>query len=265
MAVELTRRWNGSLVLARATDPFVVSTPEMPSLTLRFQEQAQVAAGVYLEETAKQVTTVPVETRSLMGPPRDVIPELAATTGCQLIVMASHGRKGLARWFLGSVAESVLRQSHCPVLLLRPDSIPQPPYEFHKIMVPVDGSDSSLRVLQEVKPYLAEGGKVVVLRASGLALQDHAQLIDPAALENFLSGLEDQLSQLEIPGLELEYRVVDGEAADAILTLSEEMGCDLIAMSTHGRTGLNRFLLGSVTEKVARHAKQPLLAFPVAR
>ena len=262
--VGLARRFQAELLLVKITDPFVAMTPEMPSLALRWQEQAEHESGRYLERLAAEIGDLKVETRSMLGVPRDALPELATTTGCHLIAMASHGRTGVARWLLGSVAERVLRQATCPVLLMRP-GIELPQDGFHRVLVPVDGSESSTRVLNEVRPFLADAPKVVVMRASGLTMQDHAQVLDPVARESYLLGLEASLADLRVEGLELETRVIDSEAPDAILTLSEELACDLVAMSTHGRTGLDRFLLGSVTEKVTRYAKMAVLVFPVSR
>ena len=262
--VGLARRLQAELLLVKITDPFVAMTPEMPSLALRWQEQAEAESARYLERLAASLCDLKVETRSMLGVPRDVLPELATTSGCQLIAMASHGRTGVARWLLGSVAERVLRRATCPVLLMRP-GVELPQQGFRRVLVPVDGSATSERVLQEILPYLAEEPQVVVMRASGLTLQEHAQVLDPGARESYLLGLEASLADLKVEGLQLDIRVVDSEAPEAILTLSEEMNCDLIAMSTHGRTGLDRFLLGSVTEKVARYSKMAVLAFPVSR
>lgn len=262
--VALARRLKADLLLVKITDPFVAVTPEMPSLALRWQEQAEHESARYLARLAAGIADLKVETRSMLGVPRDALSELATTAGCQLIAMASHGRTGVARWLLGSVAERVLRQATCPVLLMRP-GVQLPENGFERVLVPVDGSESSTRVLQEVRPYLADSSQVVVMRASALTPQDYAQVLDPAAHESYLLGLQASLADLQVEGLPLETRVVDGEATEAILTLSEELGCDLIAMSTHGRTGLDRFLLGSVTEKVARYAHRAVLAFPVSR
>ena len=264
LAESICRSKQASLLLARITDPLAAVAPgTMPSLSLRLDEHLQEAAGAYLESIRARLEDIPVRLHNLLGSPREALPQLAAQEKVDLIVMSSHGRSGFARWLLGSVAESVLRQSPCPLLLVRPEAAPTTA-EFKNILVPVDGSEISQAVLQQMPALLAAspGARITVLRASGLSFQDHAQVVDPAALEQFMQHLETEIASLQVEGYEMQYRVVDGEASDAILTLAEELGSDLIAMSTHGRSGLKRFFLGSVTEKVARRAACPVLAFP---
>ncbi|MEW6278156.1 MAG: universal stress protein [Candidatus Eremiobacterota bacterium] len=259
VARALAERWKAEVLLARVVDPFVAAAPGvLPSLAVRMNSVEQEAAARYLDGIRFPGSV----TRHATGSPREALVRLAAEEGADLVVMASHGRSGLKRWLLGSVAEAVLRESPCPVLLVRPSRRSED--GFRHILVPVDGSEPSLAVLQRLAPYLAAGGRVTLLRASDLVIHDSAQLLAPAVREAYLRSLELDLQQQKLEGVEVDPRVLDGEAADAILTLAEEVGCDLIAMSSHGRTGLKRLVLGSVAEKVARHAPCPVLVFPPA-
>lgn len=264
LAESLCRSQGAELLLARITDPLAAVAPgTMPSLSLRLDEHLQEAAGAYLESLRSRLEGVSVRVHNLLGSPRETLPQVALQEKVDLIVMASHGRSGMARWLLGSVAESVLRQSPCPVLLIRPEAAPKEA-QFKHVLVPIDGSALSQDVLQRLPRLIprAPGAKITLLRASGLSFQDHAGVIDAFSLEQFMQHLEEEIRQLSVEGFDMDYRVVDGEAADAILTLASELGCDLVAMSTHGRSGIKRFLLGSVTEKVARRVHCPVLAFP---
>lgn len=262
-AGALAQRWGAELLLVSVTEPFVpIGLGPQPNIGLEMQDEVLTSTREYLQSIASaQPENLPVTTRIVLGSAREELASTAEKESCDLIVMASHGRSGPARWLLGSVAESVLRQATCPVLLLK---APAPEVgEFSHILVPTDGSEASQRVLTYIAPYLAPNGRVTLLRSTGLSLQDRSQVIDTVALEKFLLNLEAQLKELTLEGLELEYQVLDGEASDCILEFAHKAGCDLIAMSTHGRSGFRRFWLGSVTEKVARQAECPVLAVPV--
>ena len=106
--------------------------------------------------------------------------------------------------------------------------------------------------------FLAPGAQITLVRASELAPVDFLGLINPEARSAYLKHLE---KELELPD-HLDYRVVDGEASESLLDFAEKNHTDLIAMATHGYGGLKHFLIGSVTEKVARHAPCCVLAFP---
>lgn len=259
VAKQIGARHQAHFVFVHATKP--LSSPLFVEMALQFQDQALLAIAQYLNDQAAQFDANAVEIENRLGSPRDVIPEVADEHGCDLIVMSSHRRKGLDRWLLGSVAEAVLRRSPCPVFLVRPEWVPVE-IGFHNVLVPVDGSESSLQVLERIAPFLKEGAKVTVFQASGIDFREPPAWVGAEAVERYFCELEEELKAIQVPGLNLSHKVVDGEAAQAILAVSEELGCDLIAMSTHGRSGLARVLLGSITAKVARHSKLPLLVFP---
>lgn len=260
----LARRLQAELHLVRVTPPLLSTAPELfPNLGHEFTQQAQDGAREYLRSIEQRFAGVPLQLHTPLGSPKEVISHLAVDQACRLVVMASHGRTGMARWLLGSTAEFVLRHVESAVLLLRPQALPSPNGDFHHVLVPVDGSANSREVLAKVGPYLAEGARVSVLRATGLTARDYTLLNNPQEVTTYVEHLKQQLSHIESHGLNLDPQVIDGEAADSIVHFAEQNGCDLIAMSTHGRTGFRRFILGSTTEKVARQAACPVLAFPV--
>ena len=209
------------------------------NLILPQRQQAELErARTYLEPLGTQTLVV-------AGHARDEILRVAREQHVDLIAMTSHGRSGARRWLLGSVAEGVLRQAPCPVLLVRP---PAPgPLRFGHVLVPVDGSQESLVALARVRPFLVPEAQITLLRATELEPEDSLQ----AALEPVEPG-----------SARLHRVVAAGPAAATILEQAEARGCDLIAMTTHGRTGFRRFVLGSVTERVTRAATCPVLVFP---
>jgi len=260
----LARRLSAELHLVRVTPPILSTAPELfPNLGHEFTQQAQAGAREYLESLAERFAGLECKTHTPLGSPKEMISQVALDEACRLVVMASHGRTGVARWLLGSTAEFVLRHVESAVLLLRPSAQPSPNGDFHHVLVPIDGSPSSREVLAKVGPFLGSGAKVSVMRATGLTARDYTLLNNPQEVKSYVTHLEEQLRHIDGYGLNLDYHVIDGEAADSIVHFAEQNGCDLIAMSTHGRTGFRRFILGSTTEKVARQAACPVLAFPI--
>lgn len=181
-----------------------------------------------------------------------------ATAG--MIVMTTHGYTGMTRWMLGSVAGKVVRHAHCPVLALRSALPPR------RLLLPLDGSEVAERAL---RPALlvanAFGAELVLLRViedvltsaqprDALSLVRRDEMLSAGVMQNeqsraerYLSGL---LQRLANEGLHVRTLIGEGAPAEVILHTAAENDCDLIAMSTHGRSGITRWLLGSVTERV---------------
>jgi len=193
------------------------------------------------------------------------IVEVAASERADLIVMSSHGYSGVTRWVLGSIAERVLHSAPCPALVMRS---PEP---LGHLLLPLDGSDLSERVLEPALGLAAGlGARVTLLRAVPSVADAEKDRLE--ALERGLGErLKDEIHQhaeqylrrmLEAypaRGVKAETAVVFEPAAEAILRYAETHAVDLIAMSTHGHTGLRRWIYGSVTEKVLRSAPQSML------
>ena len=247
-ALPVAKTLATELVLLRVLDLVVINVPE---LAIRLKESETQLAKLYLERLQLRLEGVPMKSRIEVGTPREMIPKVADEEGCEMIVMASHGRTGMKRWLLGSVAEAVLRHANCPVLLVRGDNA-----EFRNVLVPVDGSEASRKVVSRLGGYVQKDAKITLVQATGARL--HEKDLDKPVLHTYLSELEQSLKKLG----SYEVVVVDDEAAQTILEQAEERGCDLIAMTTHVRSGLQKLFLGSVTEKVVRHAHCPVLVFP---
>ena len=245
-ALDFAARCSAETLLVEVTPPFVG----------REMEQQQLGySRSYLDKLSAGWAPHSVSVHTPVGRACEEICKLAFEKGCDLIVMASHGRDNFPRWLLGSVAEGVLRQAHCPVLLLRP---PAPEASlFRNILVPTDGSEVSLAFLTDLRAFLAPSGSISLLLSSGTSLSRPI-----GGMEAHFQQIEMRLRQLQWNGQPYPVVVLKADPVADILRWSESNGCDLIAMSTHGRSGFRRFWLGSVTEKVARHAPCPVLVFP---
>lgn len=194
----------------------------------------------------------------------DAIVEAAAEQHADLIVMGTHGRRGPSRLLLGSNAERVLRQAPCHVLTVRGDAAVPPASELRRLLVPVDFSEGSRRAL--------EGA--VALAAQDSAAIDVLHVIEPLPPMYFAAGVRtrfevdgdlharvDQRLQSwagDPPGV--RYVVMEGHPAVEIARLADERQPDLIVMGITGCTAAPWLLVGSVTERVCRMAKVPVLA-----
>jgi len=190
-----------------------------------------------------------------------------------LIIMATHGRSGITRWWMGSVAEKVISEATAPVLLVR-SKRPRKTgatgklHFLHKILAPLDGSDIGEAALPYAETLAINSRASVDLlqiisppgtvEASLLGGPDWRKFIKAMhdAGENYLKSIAKRLSG---NGIKSAYEVVTGDPAGKIVEYAEDKQASLIAMSTHGRTGLARWVLGSVADKVLHSARTPIL------
>lgn len=260
VALGLAQRWGGSLALVRVVDEKLERLWEALS-PAPLRESDQEAAALYVDHLRRKLQGVPCQAFSPLGRPAETVAQQAEELGCDLICMASHGRSGLERWLLGSVAEKLLHLARCPLLLVKPGEA-SAAEGFSNVLVAHDGERPATRVVHRLAPFLNSGqgaAHVHVLRASGTAL---AQDADEETVQFYLNSLERELHQHQVEGAQMSYQAVDDEPAPAILKVSRQRGCDLIAMATRARSGLAGLMLGSVTAKVARHCHTALLAYP---
>jgi len=203
-------------------------------------------------------------------PAAKAIIDFAAAIHADLIAMTTHGRSGVARWVLGSVAAKVLHAAETPLLLVRPpsDSSVTAPARIEKILVPLDGSAVSLAAL----PFAEE-----LARALGASLFLFHAVVPPVlaypgaemiALDaRVLKSLEEggrnfvtaAAAAATARGIKAEAAVSIGNAVDAIVAAAQDQAAGLIVMSTHGRSGAGRMVLGSVADAVVRRSSLPVV------
>jgi nucleotide-binding universal stress UspA family protein len=237
----------------------------------------------YLDSVARRLATgagVTPTTALVHGSAAEALPEHARGVGADLIVMTTHGRGPLSRFWLGSVADRLVRLLPVPVLLVRPrESAPALDVEpaLARMLIPLDGSDLAERIL---RPALALGGLMgtayTLLRVIkpvpvlGDDLAGHAAAAaDVPALRGRQGEAQTYLDRvagrLRAGPWAVHTRVIaHPHAAAAILDEARAGPVDLIALATHGREGLQRLLLGSVADKVLRQATIPVLVQPPA-
>jgi len=193
---------------------------------------------------------------------------MADEIGSDLIVMGTHGSTGLRRLLAGSVAMAVLRGAHCPILALRPHVRPLKAEEIRVILHPTDFSDGSEAALRVARLLARErGARLILLHvAPSEAFMKGAM---PAELDAGYSRDALESARERTDGSDLKYPVETwfsrGMAPEEIVRVAEEVGCDLIVMGTHGRTGLGRLLMGNTAESVLPEANCPVMIVKASR
>lgn len=202
------------------------------------------------------------------GDPADAILQVALEFNIDLIAMGTHVRTGMAKWFLGSVAEAVVRGAQLPVLLGRSGFIPAQK-ALRRILVPLDGSEDSLTIIPIVKDVaIRAGAEVVFLHISEHAL---APLPHPRSEAEFRASEDPRekflslADRLEKSDLAFWQTVAYGDAVDEIVSHADTLDVDLIAMSTQARKESERTIIGRAAIAVMeRSPRAVVLQRPVA-
>jgi nucleotide-binding universal stress UspA family protein len=229
----------------------------------------------YINRIANSLHANNIKTEPVIcyGIAADKILDFTIEKDIDLIIMTTHGRSGITRWWMGSVAEKVISEATAPVLLVRSKRLSKTRaaeklHFSHKILAPLDGSDIGETALPYAETLAINSGASVSLlqvvsppgtvEASLLGGPDWRKFIKAMhnAGENYLKSLAEKLNG---NGIKSTYEVVTGDPADKIVEYAGDKKITLIAMSTHGRTGLARWVLGSVADKVLHDARVPIL------
>jgi nucleotide-binding universal stress UspA family protein len=258
---EIATRSAAQVTVLRVVDTVVTALLEYPGAVAVLEtERALVQAASEAEEVAARLGPT-ARTRVNVGSAAETILEAAVEERAELIAMSTHGRTGIARWAFGSVAEKVLRASSVPVLLARSHVELVEPRPFRHILVPTAGTDLTLGVL----PLASRLARLFSARVTvAHFVSDYAGRGATAVGQRYLDAACETLADL---GVTARGELHRGDAATGILDYgvvesAEPVPVDLVAMATHARTGVRRWVLGSVTEKVLRHAAVPLLVVP---
>jgi nucleotide-binding universal stress UspA family protein len=206
------------------------------------------------------------------GPIVDALEGYARRNAIDLIVISSHGRRGIARLSLGSVTDSLIRGMTIPILVVKPKAsylTQAASKEFHHIVVPLDGSPLAEQILERAVPLgKLEDAEITLLHVlkpseNGYEEAESGKL---PWWEKRVAGAQAYLarraSEIRLQGLATTIDVVIGEkVADAITDYARRERADLIAIATHGRGGLSRVLRGSVADAVTKSAMSSVLVF----
>jgi nucleotide-binding universal stress UspA family protein len=278
-AMAVARHQGAEVIITRAP---VVETLAVPiteplgGVGLYWPEDSLEAnkeeCGSYLDEFAAKVRGqgVPLRTELGQGQPDEAILEVAEKYDADLIVMSTHGYSGVTRWVMGSITEKVLRAAQVPILVVRGET------NISKMLVPLDGSLLSEKAIEPALQIArALDAKVTLLQAVPIKRVDPRQVESLESIERGLGEamersdqtearlyLEGLVRRFEDLGVEMDVAVTPTPAAENILDFADRQGIQLIGMATHGRSGLRRWIYGSVTEKTLRRGCCSMLIVP---
>ena len=233
-------------------------------------------ASAYLENCAARVEhdAAPVSTAIAEGAPADIIQEEARRWNADLIVMSTHGFGAFDRAWLGSVADAVVRNTGTPVVLVRAGQDgSNVRTRFAHILIALDGSALAEQSIQHALTLAAQSGaRLTLLRVVQpvVVVPDYASPLQPPVApevivqlrqqqaQDYLTGVAESL-RAEVSDLRAEVILAGNSDALEIIEYARAHDVDLIALATHGRSGLKRLVLGSVADKVIRGAPVPVL------
>ena len=266
----------------------VVGVIESSRAPYRHMQEAYLDRMVEdIKRGAKRYTDKAVEVKSviLVGSPAEKIVDYAVKEGICLTVMTTHGQTGIKQWPLGSVADKLVRALRCPVVIIRAGDV-RPDIRkkgiLNKILLPLDGSKESEAVVPFVEELAAKFGAEVVLfqvvspgyynctgEGACFMAYDQKQInADKASAKTYLDKVAAQMKQKGVTAISEETKlrevsisteVTEGDTAQEIINFAKKIDADLVAMSTHGRSGIIRATFGSVAERMLREGTTPLL------
>ena len=289
LAARLARASGGSLILVRV----VTSAREVGwqageavpfAREITDEELGNARNSLETLAASEALAGIPVTTEVIAGHPAEGILLTATTRQSDLIVMCSHGYTGIKRWVLGSVAQQVVRHSAVPVLVLREDTKPLLE-EGHpvRIMVALDGSPLAETILVPAA-YLSaalsapQQGVLYLVRILRLStafeygqddsfararaektrrVKDYLHEVERRFREGELSRLKLRVASFVDYGLDVAQQLL--VQAENDLMEDELIGCDMLALATHGRSGVARLAVGSIAERVLGATTLPLL------
>lgn len=274
LAMPIAEQHGARLVLLHAHEPILplIVGGGAPVRDAALDEKWRADSRTYVERLAKRIaklTSVPVEGVFRDGKVVPTIAALVAQAQVDLIVMSTHGRGGFQRFWLGSVADAVVRHATVPVLLIRGA---RPPAKrlagapvFVRALVPVDGSERAERAIDEAKRLLgAHPARLVLMHVvHPMSAAIGTNLKREPEQEVVTSYLEPLARRVATATLEVRIAVqVSANVSRVLIEGVEAHDADLIAIAGQGLSGVQRFLVGSVADKLIRTAPVPVLVVP---
>jgi nucleotide-binding universal stress UspA family protein len=239
---------------------------EIEEMVRKIEDKAELELNnVVSTHDSKDMKIIQSQKRAISTAP--AILEYASDNNIELIVMGTHGRRGIGHVLLGSVAEEVLRLSKCPVLTVRESEEPLFINAFKKVLVPIDLSEHSQMALTFAKEITTSYGTGLQLlhiieetMHPAFSLSGKSSIFDlvPGIKEECKRRIDKMIVETGLPTKNIEIIIKGGQAAHDIIEFAKDNSSDLIIIATHGLTGIEHLLLGSVTEKVVRMSPCPV-------
>jgi nucleotide-binding universal stress UspA family protein len=286
LALGIAGQANASVRLVHVLNPISSAVPELMVYRTTLREEYHREKQIYLDNLVKRihaVSPVTVLPEIIEGEVADTLRNTVADGLADMIVMTTHGRGPLARFWLGSVADELVRTLPVPLMLVRP-SREAPELKFvptvRRILLPLDSTPLAEQMIAPATELARTmHARCTLFRViqtdipasltyppQGTAMTEHVRFM-VEQLETARKRLEHEAEQylekvaagMREAGVEVEIRVAHDEKPAGAILKEAEWGYDLIAMETHGHRGLKRLWLGSVADKVIRGSHGPVL------
>ena len=251
---------------------------DRPAASDQLKESIAQNVKTRLDELADRMALegIPTETRVDFGPASDTLIRMAQDSECDLIAMSTRGRNVLASEVLGSVTYKIIHESLIPVLVIAPERAKlhwDADYGINRVIVPLDGSEFAETAL----PYAASLSRKMdmgVTLAQVLSQDDFIYGGSAYGIREYLPRIREEIraeaqryltnvaGQLRQEGLDVSVETVHGSPASTITEMARATDHNMIVLTSHGRSGIRRLLLGSVAEVVVRESGDPVLIVP---
>jgi nucleotide-binding universal stress UspA family protein len=268
-----------ALVYAKELASAIDLEVQMACATESRDKQAVWSCSLYLEKVAERLSTQikrinpksEVNTVTVDGEPAEALIDYTQKKGIDLVIMMSHGRSGIMPWAMGSTANKIIQKSKVPVLMIRAEqavSRQRPVQVFKNILIPLDGSALGEAALDLTKTIAhAMKSKVILLfvvetveYVHSIGGPDHF-VYSEMQVEKMKKDATQYLGKVQeqFDGGNVQLMLRTGEPAREIIRLSDEEKVSIVAMSSHGKTGITRWMMGSTSSKILHAGKTPLL------
>jgi nucleotide-binding universal stress UspA family protein len=269
-AINLARKFDGEIHLLHVAE---IPTPAIPDLPLDIIDIVEEKGIADLDELVNSFDMdLPEITRVVRAgipskPPADVILEYAKDLDADVLVIGTHGRRGARRFLLGSVTEEVVRRAMCPVLTIRKQKKAYLMPSVQRILVPVDFSDASKKLV-DLAAELAQKlhARITLMHVVDIEFypyygltEDPVRLIERNMIDVSMNKLNEMVESLRDRGVKANWETDTGHTVRVINEYAERNEIDLILVGTHGRSGFDRLMLGSIAEKILRSAFCPVM------
>jgi nucleotide-binding universal stress UspA family protein len=253
------------LELLRCFEPpasiYLIPELAVPATAMFSEGDLNTAINDYLKQKAEELGVVGTTASVVVADPATEI--LRRSEGANMVLMASHGRGGLGRWLMGSVATKVTRGTTVPVLVVSGKCMagdPEHPAKIEKVMVAYDGSPAAERAVYRAASLARGFGATVVLYQGLVHVAMPHQVVAEANRADLLRAAENLRALAKtLEGVKSQTKVRETSVSTGIVEYADEIGADLIVIGSHGKSGLARWMIGSETEQVLHEAHCPVL------
>jgi len=264
-AVVLARNHNARLTLLHVVSPMISGPYELPIDTVAIMEAMNKGSEIGMKKLAKKAEKAGVQVSCLVrdGFVDEEIKRLSDSEKSDIVVMGTHGRRGFEQWLMGSVTQRILRRLNIPLLTLTATKKIEVGATIRRILIATDFSKGAPDAVAYAFSVAQESqASVTVLHV----IDDVSADLDPNYREPLILGVQTQLERLVPQAVrdwcQVSTRVETGVPFTTIVKVLKTGKFDLLVMNTHGKSMLDRALLGSTVERVVQSAECPVLLIP---